>query len=274
MGFVMVTKLTDEEEAEISAKATKKEEAAEKAYDAVRSLPQQGTNTRTAPAVLKRCGLFNANDNRVARDCEHKARSYPVQSGGVVEYFGPELRQDDDDVLAELTHIRESAPPSAQTIGISPYTLLRYLGWATGTKSVTHLRECLDRLTGPTLCYKNAAGETQWKSVFIASINTTEPQWRIALSPMLIDMYQSRATRWRHSVRVELDNGLPSWLYGFVCSHTNQLPYTLAMLQKFSGSTAKKKEFGRQVRKALKRIKAAEGITGYGYERGKIQIQY
>lgn len=106
--------------------------------------PDHPGTTVVVPHEFVRCGLFGVADPNTSREyVPHAVFNVYATRGGTITYHGPELRQDDRQVLFEALHFERDTPGTAIA---TPNQFLVNLGWSRNVKSRKKLHACLERL--------------------------------------------------------------------------------------------------------------------------------
>lgn len=230
------------------------------------------------PSKLFHCAIFRVADKRDKR-VDSLKRTFPLSSGGYVEFVGPELRQDDGKVFAILGHMTAGYGP-AHGATFNPNEVVKMLGWSKSKHSLKRLDACLMRLRKADLMFFNSNDEKEWVTGLVLDITykiESKPDcWHVALSDKLSHgafLHFSQTTHLNIALMAKLQGELASWLYAFVASNACDKPLALDELLILSGSGSKcAKEWGRQVREALDILQEHEIIVGYTSKRGSVEV--
>lgn len=231
------------------------------------------------PSKMLHCALFRVADKRVPR-AEQVRKTFPLSSGGYLEYKGSELRQDEGNVFAALAHLTAGFGPAKGAL-FKPADLVKQLGWSKTDHSTTRLDECLMRLRDASLAFFTSNGEKAWLTGLVLEIEYKvegKPDyWHVSLSDKLRSEafeHFSQTTHLNTNILATLSGGLTSWLYAFIASQACDTAFLLDDLHTLSGSGTKDaKEWGRQVRAALDTLEKRKVILGYASTRGWVKVQ-
>jgi len=238
------------------------------------------SSSRLIPTQFLHSALFRYASNKSAREPEC-VNFFPLTSGGYIESYGEELRQDDESVLLELTYRMAGRGRTAE-LAFDPLEFVKALGWDSGhvvkndsgeraPYSVYRLKACIERLRGTSLRLFDKYNELRWSTGLVQEAFYLGP-WKVQMSGTLLDMLVASATAINIRIRKLLHEGLETWLYGHLCANDCSRPFRIQTLRNASGSKASLPEFGRAVRDALNRIKDVEGVLDFTPSRGKVFV--
>ena len=89
--------------------------------------------------------------------------------------------------------------------------------------------------------------------------------WTVALDPRIVQLFRASPGVWMDlRSRLDLPDGLASWLYGYVQSQTRLIPTPLQTLIHRCGSEANFKTFTKRMHAALK-VLAEMGVIDNGW---------
>ncbi|PTT92922.1 TrfA family protein [Pelomonas sp. HMWF004] len=181
---------------------------------------------RGVPNELLRCAIFSARNRNTPREV-HRANApllVPVIGGGEIRYIGEELRQDDETVWMQCVHM--SKDRRSPLIMFTPHSFLLELKWPIKDESYTRLLNCLRRLTGGLLEVYSRRFDVGLPTRLLHHYTYSERQeapWSVTvydpkdnLLRLFDDLYESRLN-WE--TRLNLPDGVTTWLHGFFCSH-------------------------------------------------------
>lgn len=218
---------------------------------AKRSIPRSGPqqlplwreHLRGLPNPMARSAIFTCANHRAPR-ADYKREKIASVAGYEIYYTGTELRQDDEDVFLQIVHFARMHP-LGDVVEISGNSLLRALGWNSGSKSYTRLRDIIERLKEGTVKISQEDGREgyagslirkfAWQSEAASGART---KWKIFLEKEIIALFADDAyTVLDWDDRSKLGY-LAKWLHSFYYSHREPLPYKVASMRTLSGSKA------------------------------------
>lgn len=184
------------------------------------------TTERGVPNELLRCALFSARNRNTPRDV-YRAGSplvVPVIGGGEIRFVGEELRQDDETVWMQCVHM--SKERRSPMIMFTPRSFLLALKWPIKDESYTRLLNCLRRLSAALLEVYSQRFDSGMSTRLLHHYTFSERQeapWSVTvydpndnLLRLFDDLYESRL-HWE--TRLDLPDGVATWLHGFFSSH-------------------------------------------------------
>ncbi len=210
-------------------------------------------------------GLFRRGDERKAYDDEVIA-SY---GGTEIRYTGVTLNQQDLDTWMEvITLLSQERKNKVSTTG---YRLLKGLGKATNKQNYEHLKRSLKRLSSATveikIPKKDQPKRRQRPSYFGPFIfegaredDEIDSDIMLVVNQKMVALFgqEDRYTKILVEIRRSLRSDLAKWLHSYICSHkaTTGKPHyiKLTKLQELTGSSSKKWEFKRMLKRALEEL--------------------
>lgn len=254
-----------------NAENDRKPSIAERAFDAVRSIPKLHRDTLTFGPVMLKSALFRPASGARALFATYTA----IRSHGMhlVEYQGEELRQDDMRVLLVLLKQR-SGKRVDHVQEFVPRTFCRdVLNWADSSDSVAKLRACIVRLHDARVRVTYANAGLGLYS-FVSDADLKGEKWSVWLSERLAAMFERSTTYIPQEGRLALRDGLVSWLFGFIKADACFVPFSLAQMRDLSGLTNyQQKAFNSVLKAALEQLLTAGLINGFEIAAGKVRIR-
>ncbi len=223
------------------------------------------------PNKLLHCALFRVADKRKPR-VEHLTVEFNLSSGGRLIFTGKELRQAEGAVFAYLCHL-SAGKGLNQWLPVNAREAVKTLGWSVTKHSIEKLKACLDNLCGATLRRVDENGNregaaglvSEWRSVGDDLLEVKQPE-------SLMSLWQDFA----HPTHLNLGNlgllpeGLASWLYAFLCANDCSRGFSYEQIHALCGSdSTDPKQFAKDVRAALDKLKALGVLWGYETKRGE-----
>jgi len=203
---------------------------------------------RGVPNELVRCSVFNARNRNEPR-LIYKA-SAPLEiaivGGGRVAFWGEELRQDDETVWMQLVHMAKDA--RKDTVEFKRHALLKEMRWPINGQSYTRLLNTLRRLS--------TAGLEIYSKRFDKGINVrlvdryeySEDEntlWRVKVfdtKEEALKLFDQLYSRVEWAQRLELPDGVATWLHSFYASHREPFPHKLTTLALGAGMILERPE--------------------------------
>lgn len=251
----------------------KTEEAKERIANAVKPLLESNKSDK-APEILqanwndfRRClpnqvvrsALFNARNRNVPR-AYMKDVEISVIGDGSITYRGEELRQDDATVWMQMIHLAKSLPLGA-TVEFTAYSFCKAVKWPICNGSYERLRASLRRMQATSLAiYSSRLKEGvslsmipffEWKDT-----GKILKRYQVQLAPQLVSLFKDmQYTQVEFEQRLNLPDGIATWLHTYFASHKKPFPISLDSIKKGSGMTTEKTKHLRQaVEGALKNL--------------------
>lgn len=227
-------------------------------------LPQHGTQQFLGTRALFVSPLFPVRSRSSTR-----AQHVELSLGGpkapqAMRYRGPELRQSDALVFLALVHmLRDLRPGTRASFAAMEVCKTLYGRYDGDTRR--QLREHIYRLQRGLLVF-----ETFSVQLVLQFDYPARGPWTVALDPRIVQLFQTSSVVWLDiRRRLALPDGLASWLYGFVASQTNLIPWNLKTLKALCGSEASDKVFAESLRSALGELSRQNIIDSGWSVRGK-----
>mgnify|MGYP000916708156 CR=1 FL=1 len=197
---------------------------------------------RGVPNELLRTALFSARNRKTPRRNLRSANLAVIGDGEII-FTGQELRQDDETVWLQLMHLaRENG--LASKFEFTPHSFCKSIGWPTTGQSYDRLDECMIRLQATSLRIRSKrlgdAISMSMLPVFTsnrkrASEDFARP-WIAGLHSDLVLLFSDfQYTRIDWQRRLELPEGLATWLHAYYASHRDPFPVRVETLWLGSG---------------------------------------
>ncbi|WP_438393641.1 plasmid replication initiator TrfA [Caballeronia sp. DA-9] len=261
---------------------TSKVDAVTAFADAARQLmlPFWPATFRALPNEIFRSALFNARNRSQKREYLKRHEIYVIGEGQVI-YTGEELRQDDETVWLQLIQLAQLRP-LGDTVQFTARSFLIAIGWPVKSQSYTRLRDCLTRMQATSLqvIAKRLGGrdgdDGSDAGIAMSMIpvfewcdprtGTTLKQYKVQLAQQLIELYGAKGyfTRVEWKQRLDLPDGLATWLHGYLASHEAPFPIRLETIKAGAGlTTAKQKHLRGLVKVALDELKRVKFLKDW-----------
>ncbi len=224
----------------------------------ISQLPLWPEVMRSLPNEILRSALFNARNRKNPRAM---MRSEPVAviGDGRISYRGEELRQDDETVWLQLVHLARQHV-AGQLVEFTAYSFCKDIEWSINSKSYDRLRECLRRMqaTGLDVYSKRLERGVSLSMIPFFEYEDSEtrkalPRWRVRIAPELVELFgDNYFTRIEWAQRLQLPDGLATWLHGYLATHKVPHPIKIETIARGAGLTeSDKPELRRLVKRAL-----------------------
>lgn len=241
-------------------------------------------NLRQSPNALIRSALFRVGNNKTPRVIAKPNAPMKVAAYGSLEIFfiGEEMRQDDLDVLLELTHVSRGQPVDAP-IFLCPAHIIRDLGWSRSADSYDRLRTIIGRLMMGVLKIrlpvdKEGKNTLTYKGSFIKSAamfdnetNELSSNWRIEIDPNLFVFFNAKSyTRlnWEHRKRIRAPLG--KFLHAFFSSHDGKVGIHYKKVMEIAGyggsSAGTVRKFKHDMLKMLEKLKQDGAVADWSID--------
>lgn len=205
--------------------------------------PGHSSETRVLPFEFARSALFGVFNPNEARDETVRETVFAVYGteGGTVTYKGPQLRQDDRQVLLEALELERKTPGEAL---IKPNQFLVALGWSRNSASRKKLFECLNRLCDGKVVVDvkefQRTGSGRVTTHLLTSFEDKRPDGNYLvtfhgnISQLFKGSYYTQLDR-EYERNLERRAELARWLLAFYSTYDDPLPLLLTTLQKACG---------------------------------------
>lgn len=220
-------------------------------------LPLWRENMRGLPNAMARSALFTCANHRAPRT-EFKRSRIATVSGYEIYYTGSELRQEDEDVFLQLVHYARMHT-LGDAVEISGNALLRALGWNSGSRSYTRLRDVIERLKEGTIKVSHENGREGYAGSLVRKFawqgqdeGGARTKWKIYLEKEIISLFADDSYTvldWDDRTKLR---PLAKWLHSFYYTHREPLPYKVETLRGLCGSKQENLSgFRRDLKEAL-----------------------
>lgn len=245
-----------------------------------KQLPLWPEDCRAIPNIFVRSALFNARNKNIARLYFENAEIYVIGDHGKITYTGKELRQDDETVWLQLIHLAKALPLDSP-IEFTPYEFCKSLGWGTGGRDYSRLREILTRLQATSLtAYSSYLGKGvslsmlpkfEWRD---HASNANLKKYKVTIAEELLQLFgNNRYTRLEWEQRLSLSDGIATWLHGYFASHKNNFAIRLETIKQGCGIKTKNlKHLKETIETALKQLQVCGFITSYRLINGCVYV--
>ncbi|GJI97025.1 hypothetical protein RugamoR57_37430 [Duganella caerulea] len=209
----------------------------------------------------------------------HVTALYNANGRGYVRYEGPQLTQSHQTLLLALLQLQANRVVDEPLL-TRPRDLILAMRWTDNKRNRERLAELIDDMHKSRLRIW-AADQTERTDALRATlISSWQPSsdetalWTINLDRSAASLFNATTpTHLNLNVRSQLQEGIATFLYGFVRANTCIVEYKFRDLQAICGSTAKDSgEFGDSVCAALDQLESLGVIKGHKRLRGAVKI--
>ena len=226
------------------------------------SLPQWVEAKRGVPNAALRLALFAAIQGPKHRALERELLA--TSEGLEIRFTGWQLNQSDLDVWEQVLHLARQPPLGTRSWFVA-YDLLKTLGRSTGRANHEWLKGAISRLMAAGV--EITQGQWTYGGTLLDFYRDEETnRYVLDLNPKLLDLFNAGWTAIDWAQRQQLRRQpLALWLHGYLASHAEPFPVTVAYLHRLSGSNTKSmKHFKANLIVALKELEGIGAIQSFG----------
>ena len=227
-----------------------------------RYLPLHSPNQLLNPRLFMVTPLFRVASRSAPRE-EITKIVLGDDNGTPVSYVGPELRQAEGLVFMALINVARDVQAGV-TVQFTPSEFCNAIFGRYDGPTRNRLKEYIRRLQAGQIRTKNYTVQLCQRFEHPA----TGP-WSVALDKDIVHLFSSSNVWLSLKDRVELSDGLSSWLYGYVEAQTTLIPTSVEALRNFCGSGSTGKSFLLSLRAALKELVEHKVIDAGFYIKGE-----
>lgn len=263
----------------IAAISAKKEKSASPAVE-ISQIPLWPDMVRSLPNEILRSALFNARNRKNPR-AMMKNEPIAIIGDGRITYRGEELRQDDETVWLQLVHLARQHVVG-QLVEFTAYSFCQDVGWSINKKSYDRLKESLRRMqaTGLDVYSKRLDRGVSLSMVPFFEYEDSEtqkslPRWRVRIAQELVELFgNDHYTRIEWEQRLQLPDGLATWLHGYLASHRVPHPIKIDTIALGSGmNTVEKTELRRLIKRALTNLVNCGFLLNFDVENDLVTVK-
>jgi hypothetical protein len=246
----------------------------------ISQLPLWPEVMRSLPNEILRSALFNARNRKTPRSMM-KSESIAVIGDGRISYRGEELRQDDETVWLQLVHLARQHV-AGQLVEFTAYSFCKSIDWSINSKSYDRLKECLRRMqaTGLDVYSKRIERGVSLSMIPFFEYEDSEtrkklPRWRVRIAPELVELFGNNYfTRIEWAQRLQLPDGLATWLHGYLATHRVPHPIKIETIARGAGLTeTKKPELRRLVKQALTSLRSCGFLIDFDIQNDLVTVK-
>lgn len=231
-------------------------------------IPQHGLNQFLSPRAFFQSSLFNARSRSLARQPAIELTLPTPQGGPTLRYSGPELRQSDGRVFLALLHMLRDVQAGTRVTLQPDQVCIALFGRYDGNarkQLLTHIQRLQKGLILTERFSVQLCQEFDYPR---------RGPWRVALHPRIAELFRVSPKVWLSmNLRLELAEGLPTWLYAFIESQQRLIPMPIAKLRALSGSDSGERAFVNTLRLGLQEL-ARRGIIEPGWSLRSGQVRW
>lgn len=211
----------------------------ERERNKVHQFPLWADPKRGIPNHFARSALFTARKSSGSDLIRNK--EIFCQGGLSIKYTGVRLTQDHLDVYETIMHLFRDQPENTE-VPFTSHGLLKAMGRRTGGKDHLRLRSSLRELTATSVEIKRDEKSVYWGSLLPeGSEDTDTGRFTVKVNRRLIKFFNDGFTLVEQNQRQQLARSpLARHLQGWISSHKNPYPVTVAYLYSLTGSETKK----------------------------------
>lgn len=233
-----------------------------------RYIPQHGPRQFISPRVILRTPLFRVASRSAPRKPEVELTLADDEAdGGPVRYVGPELRQTEGLVFMSLLHMLRDLPAGAAAT-FQPKALYVSLFGHYDGRSRPRLASAIRRLLRGQIITKHYTVQLCHRFDHPA-----RGPWTVAIDPDIVRLFASSKVWMDIETRVQLPEGLATWLYGYIESQSRLIPTKVSELHRLCGTEASLPAFLNSLRQALEHLNAHDVIAP-GYQLTSASIRW
>ena len=246
----------------------------------ISQLPLWPEVMRSLPNEILRSALFNARNRKNPR-AMMKSEPVAVIGDGRISYRGEELRQDDETVWLQLVHLARRHV-AGQLIEFTAYSFCKDIEWSINSKSYLRLKECLRRMQATSLDVysKRLERGVSLSMIPFFEYEDSETQkklqrWRVRIAPELVELFgDNYFTRLEWKQRLQLPDGLATWLHGYLATHRIPHPIKIETIAFGAGLTeTNKPELRRLVKRALTNLVNCGFLTEFDVNEDLVTVK-
>ena len=208
-----------------------------------KQLPLWHESIRCLPNEIFHSALFNAKNQNISR-VNLKQADIEIIGEGRLTYTGEELRQDDETVWLQLIHLAKEQP-LGKTVDFTAYSFCKAIGWPICGASYVRLRNCLIRMQATALSVYSKRLKDGVSLSMIPQFKwrdeiTKKPltKYQVQIAPELVTLFGNvHFTQIEWTQRLELPNGLATWLHGYYASHRKPHAIKIGTIKRGAGIT-------------------------------------
>lgn len=234
-------------------------------------IPQHSSLQGISPPLFLQTQLFRIRSRVEPREA-NLTLTLSRRANDCVRFVGPELRQDDGLVFMVLLNLcRDYRVGKHVCFNVAEMTTLLW-GSRRGPASRAprapryngqtrkRLKDCIQRLQRSTIEFPEFT--VQLVQHFG---HPKRGDWCVALHRSIVALFERERYVWLDlPTRLRLEDGLTSWLYGYICSQTTLIPWPIDDLRERCGSSACNKTFREMLSNALEQL-ALENVIDCGW---------
>jgi hypothetical protein len=230
-----------------------------------RFIPKHSPRQFIAPSDILVSPIFNVRNRKSARQASIQLSFVGVRQSRI-QYSGPELRQSDGLVFMAILNMARDIEVG-HTVGFDAKALCETLYGNYCGKQRSILQETITRLMMGVITATN---------VSVNLVQTFEHPsrglWTVSLDPRVVQLFAASASVWLDiQKRLELPEGLCTWLCLFLKSQTHLSTESISRLRVLSGSEASDDSaFCRSLYPALKRLAESGHLESNWQVRGGV----
>ena len=251
--------------------------AAEALHYASMTVPAMHKTTAAVIPVVLEVPLFAVMRKRKADEVLPTVNATWFKKGrGFVKYAGPQLLQSHLTVLLTLINLRAGQVVD-NVFEFRPSELLARMGWSDNARNISRLTDLLDDLKHGQVRLWSDGQDEKRDSLRVSFVDAFQPatagSWTVTLSKQLMPLFDGNKTFVSLAKRSMLDEGLDTFLHGYLAANSCALPFAYKDIHAACGSRSKDlKDFTDSVQRALDKLVKVGAIADYKKERGAFRV--
>lgn len=228
-------------------------------------LPLHSPRQFISPRAFFVSPLFRVAARKSPRKAECEITLTTDANGHPIIYSGPELRQEDGLVFMALVNIVRDFRLGTVAHFVPGEMCQALFGHYDG-RARNRLKEYILRLLkGHVRTHRYAVPLCQRFDY------PARGSWSVALDADIVHLFAKTHVWLDLQLRLELPDGLTTWLYGYVEAQSRLIPTRIDTLRRLCGSSAEIKPFTDRLRKALEHLQTHQIIdAGYRIKAGQV----
>lgn len=221
-------------------------------------MPQHGQRQLIGPRSFFTSMLFHVRSKAKPRE-ESVELDLSSDASDYARFVGPELRQGDGLVFMALLNLcrdyRLGKQACFDAAAMAKALWKHYKG-----QQRERLKRSIQRLQRSTIELAHVTVQ-----LVLRFEHPRRGDWCVVLDRDIVELFSREQHVWLNlPIRLQLREGLTTWLYGYICSQQKLIPTLIADLRDRCGSDAQDKAFREMLINALKQL-ASKGIIDSGW---------
>lgn len=229
-------------------------------------VPQHSPRQLISPRAFLQSPLFRVASRSACREPQCERILGTDSEGFPIIYAGPELRQEDGLVFMSLLNsVRDLRVGTLAHFipGEMCRALFKHYDGRSRERLKNHILRLLKGQIRTYTCAVQLCSRFDYPS---------RGMWSVSLAPDIVKLFANANVWLDLKTRLDLPDGLATWLYGYVESQTRLIPIPVETVKRMCGTDADGRAFTNLLRIALKHLNTHKLIdTGYQIKDGLIR---